>query len=137
MGPQGSPHASRSRLGWIAWNVIHSGSSGGYVSNRADVMAIEHLEDTRNLEKLYQKSMLLDFPERVIDEKPEYSIEDRKFLSMMSNSKNVTDGHYEFCLPFKEPPNLPNNHSQALQRLSGLKKKFRSNSQFHEDYNKL
>ena len=136
VGPRGTPYASRTRLGWITWNVIRPGSCRINVSNRADVLAIQDLENTRNLETLYRKSLQIDFPESCI-EKPEHSVEDRKFLDMMSKSKNFTDGHYEFCLPFREPPNLSDNRSQALQRLNSLKRKFQINPKFKADYTKF
>ncbi|XP_026042791.1 uncharacterized protein LOC113033320 [Astatotilapia calliptera] len=46
------------------------------------------------------------------------------------------DGHYEMPLPFKgsSPPMLPNNKRLAEARLQHLKRKLRSNRQYHDHY---
>jgi hypothetical protein len=137
VGPPGTPHAARTRLGWVAWNIVRSIGQKIHVSNRADVVAIERLEESKSLEKFYRKSVTLDFSERRADEVLEHSIEDRKFLSKMSNSKILDNGHYQFILPFRESSNLPDNHLHAIQRLHSLKKKLSTNTQFHTDYTKF
>jgi len=43
--------------------------------------------------------------------------------------------HYEIPLPFRENNvQLPNNHSQAVQRLHGLKKRLQSDMQYRAEY---
>jgi len=89
----GPPYASRIRLGWILWNVIRPVPSKINIPNRADVVAVQCVENAIYLEALYQKSLQIDFPETSI-EKPEHSVEDRKFIGMIPRSKYFSDGHY-------------------------------------------
>ena len=43
--------------------------------------------------------------------------------------------HYEIPLPFRESNvQLPNNRSQAVQRLHGLKKRFQGDTQYRAEY---
>ena len=43
--------------------------------------------------------------------------------------------HYEIPLPFRESNvQLPNNRSQAMQRLHGLKKRFQGDTQYRAEY---
>jgi hypothetical protein len=135
IGPPGTPYASRTRLGWIPWNVSRTGQADHIVVNRADVIAIERVQDLRDLNTLYMKSVNLDFPERITEDKPENSQEDKLFLEKVTKSIRVVNDHYEFCLPFRNQfPALPNNQTLALQRLKSLHKKLTLNPQFHEEY---
>jgi hypothetical protein len=138
-GPPGSPHAVRTRLGWITWNVVRGTSNCiniemRHLVNQAEVTAVGELEDLERLDRLVRSSINLDFPERGIEE-TEYSQEDKRYMKIMEKSIHVKDGHYEMKLPFRrENIQLPNNHSQALQRLSSLRNKMKKNSKFHQDY---
>ena len=68
IGPAGSPHATRSRLGWIVWNLVRNSPNEivSAVVNRAHVETINVIEDRNNLDYLVQKSMNMDFPELLI-----------------------------------------------------------------------
>jgi hypothetical protein len=134
-GPSGTPHVSRTRLGLVAWNIIRPNNTGSTLSrvNRADVI-IHDFQCCRELDKSYQKGLALDFPEKSRDEILEPSRDDKLFITKMENSKQMTNGHYEFCLPFKHCTELPANKTQALQRLASLKKKFAAKPKFHSDY---
>lgn len=135
-GPTGSPHATRSRLGWIVWNLVRNNEeiesySTGIV-NQAQLTAIQ---ESSNLEKLVHKSMNMDFPERLLDDKRENSIEDNYFLEQVNESVSFENGHYYIALPFRNKHvKLPNNASQGLQRLKGLKSKMTRNPKFKDDY---
>ncbi|XP_064635761.1 uncharacterized protein LOC135492944 [Lineus longissimus] len=53
----------------------------------------------------------------------------------MEESIHQKEGQYEMKLPFRrEDVQLPNNRSQALQRLTSLKHKMKKNPKFHQDY---
>jgi hypothetical protein len=53
----------------------------------------------------------------------------------MADSKEIADGHYQFCLPFKDKfTSLPDNKTMALSRLYSLKKRLTSNDKFAQDY---
>jgi hypothetical protein len=134
-GPRGSPHASRTLLGWIPWNVIRDGSRGNYSVNEVQVKAIQLHHDDKQLEQLYRMSISRDFPEHDSEEKKELSQEDKLFLSKLDKSVHQVDGHYEICLPFrKEEVSLPDNRIQAEQRLKSVQHRMRKDHKFHKDY---
>lgn len=79
--------------------------------------------------------MNMDFPERLLDDKRENSIEDNYFLEQVNESVSFENGHYYIALPFRNKHvKLPNNASQGLQRLKGLKSKMTRNPKFKDDY---
>lgn len=129
-GPRGSPHAIKSVMGWIFWNVIRDRhvSCGQMVHQVA-------AEEVQRLEELVKLSMNLDFPERCIDTKNGPSFEDKLFTQKVSSSLTFKDGHYCMDLPFRnESFQLPNNRSQAANRLVSLKRKMMKNEKFASDY---
>ncbi|XP_033118261.1 uncharacterized protein LOC117117891 [Anneissia japonica] len=120
-GPQGSPYAIKTPLGWVAWGVMKPG-----------VLSASHCT---NLEKIYIESLNYDFPERCIDDKREWSTEDREFMRIMENSCKIVEGHYQVDLPLRNPAvQLPDNLQMVSNRLRGLQKKMEKNPQFKEDY---
>jgi hypothetical protein len=134
-GPLSSPHAARSILGWIVWNVVRNYPSGDISVNRAEVTAILEAEELHQLSQIYQKSVNLDFPEKLTDERKEHSVEDKRFLAKMESSLRLVDGHYEMPLPFRSDDiKLPNNKMQAVHRLTSLQRKLQKNQQFRTDY---
>ena len=142
-GPRGSPHATRSLLGWIAWNVIREEcmdftSPKGFAVNHAEIATYTNLEEMNRLDRMLRQHVEFEFPERTIDDKREHSQEDKRFLDKVSNTIKYNSGHYEIGLPFKGSDIcLPNNRQQAMQRLKGLEKKFTRDKKFHEDYEKF
>ncbi|XP_061191695.1 uncharacterized protein LOC133199905 [Saccostrea echinata] len=132
-GPSGSPHATRTRLGWIVWNVLREVGSGSYDVNK--VTLERYCECDTKLEELVKASINSDFPEHMIAEKKEHSVEDKTFLSQVEKSIKQVNGHYSIGLPFRNNSvSLPNNMIQGLQRLECLKKKMLKNLQFRTDY---
>ncbi|XP_071944668.1 uncharacterized protein [Antedon mediterranea] len=139
-GPAGSPHATQTALGWIAWNVIRNdGSRSGkediLAVNKATISAIQEVEDNRKLEKLVRECINYDFPERTIDDRKEWSQEDRRFMAVVEKSCRLKDGHYQISLPFRSDLNLPDNSEVAVRRLKGLEKWLLRDSKLHSDYN--
>lgn len=132
-GPSGSPHATKTRLGWIVWNVLREGETRTCDVNRVTIE--QYCECDMKLEELVKASINSDFPERVIEDKREHSVEDKKFLSQVEGSISQENSHYSIGLPFRENSvNLPNNMIQGQQRLESLKKKMLKNPQFRNDY---
>lgn len=138
-GPTGSPHATKTRLGWIIWNLVRQDTPETYVVvNRAQLTAISNIEENDKLEQLVKHSMNFDFPERLIDDKRENSVEDNCFLEQVNNTILFENGHYSIALPFKDKNiRFPNNISQGLQRLKGLRSKIIKNPKFKDDYVKF
>jgi hypothetical protein len=138
VGPRGSPHATRTLLGWIAWNVMRNNTEADLMVNRAEVLAIQEAEERSSLNKLYERSMKFDFPEHVIDDKRENSVEDEIFMKCMEKSVEFKDGHYQLDLPFRDESfNFPDNKIQAVQQLHQLERKFLKNTAFYNDYRKF
>ena len=76
----------------------------------------------------------LDFAER--KNGVALSREDRQFLKTVDEGiRHSDDMHYEIPLPFKEGDvQLPNNRSQVVQRLHGLKKRLQGDMQYRAEY---
>lgn len=63
------------------------------------------------------------------------SQEDQQFMNYIRNSAYHTDGHYFIGLPKKKATVImPNNQSVATQRALTLKRKFKRNPVFHQEY---
>ncbi|XP_077978758.1 uncharacterized protein LOC144434177 [Glandiceps talaboti] len=143
-GPSNSPHATRTRLGRIVWNVVRGINSHGTTQpqrqenlpvNKVEVIAVEEIEELKRLDHMVRGAINLDFPECTIDDKRERSQEDKQFTKMVKETTNFIDGHYQIGLPFRNKDmKLPNNEGQAIQRLMGLERGMRRNRKFHEDY---
>ncbi|XP_013856310.1 uncharacterized protein LOC106512188 [Austrofundulus limnaeus] len=125
------PYAIRSHLGWVVnasaedYNDFENGCPSVHV-NRTTVDKIEEL-----LISQYN----YDFNEKSFTEQEEMSREEQKFLDIMDHSAQMESGHYKLKLPFKgEELFMPNNISVALQRIHGLKRKFKRNKDFHKEY---
>ena len=76
----------------------------------------------------------LDFAER--ENGVTLSREDHQFLRIVEEGiRHRDDMHYEIPLPFRESNvQLPNNRSQAVQRLHSLKKRFQGDTQYRVEY---
>ena len=136
-GPRGSPHATKTLLGWVAWNVIRDQNDmpSMYPVNRADIISVQTIENLNQLDYLVRQSINSDFPENIINDKREYSQEDKLFLTKVNDSIHLVDGHYHISLPFKNNDvKLPNNYDQAVSRLNSLKSKLSKSPQLHSDY---
>jgi hypothetical protein len=80
---------------------------------------------TSVLEEQLHQYFNQDFSERLADDKQELSRDDHRFLELADKSVHMVDGHYVLDLPFKDDSvTMPNNRSQAEQRVPMLGKKF-------------
>ncbi|XP_071088902.1 uncharacterized protein [Haliotis cracherodii] len=124
------PYAVRTILGWIVNGLVQESESPSEISvNRTDVLGDEKLD--LQLIGYFNR----EFNERISNDQPEMSRDDKQFLDIMNSSKTLTGGHYQMSLPFKDAQlDLPNNKVQAEQRAISLKKKFKKNENFYEDY---
>ena len=80
----------KTALGWVVNGPIRSlkvdsDASESYTVNRLSVVETEEL-----LRQQYNA----DFPERDCEEKEEMSQEDNKFMSLVSSSAKLVDGHH-------------------------------------------
>ena len=70
------------------------------------------------------------------DNETSLSCEDRKFLDIMETGVHKGEtGHWEMPLPFRRTePKMPNNRSQAVNRLNGLIRTLKRKPQMANDY---
>ena len=126
------PFAVKTLFGWVINGPLDSrlendtyNSLVNVTVNRIDVKLEEQMR--------YQFNH--DFSEKVIDDVPEPSKEDKRFLQFVTNSVCFENGHYTVGLPFKsENVTMPNNRKQAEQRLTSLSRKLENDSEFHDSY---
>lgn len=126
------PYAVRTPLGWVVNGLMNEATCEGHGSHSCITMNRISIRDVNALLiKQYQQ----DFPELAVEEKSEMSVEDKRFMSIMENSKEIRNGHYYLPLPFKENDiTMPNNYQQAHQRVMSLKRKLEKNEQYHREY---
>lgn len=118
---ENGPYAVETKLGWIVNGILnkdsHEGSTLNHIfSNRMSVV---------NLQDLLIQQYNHDFPEQGSNEKTKISIEDKRFVDVVSSSAKIKDGHYQLKLPFKQnETSMPNNRQLAEQRALSIRRKF-------------
>ena len=126
------PYAVYTLLGWVIngplRDTAHPEDSPSVIVNRVQVEP--------SLEHQMQQYFKQDFSERhVFTTEKALSVEDRRFLEMVDQGTVLHEGHYEICLPLRDPSApLPNNRPLAVQRLKSLQRKFNSNDVFKKKY---
>ena len=132
-GAADQPWAQRTDLGWTVSGRLCERLGSGRTHLNCNKTNISSSE----CDKFFDIKDLFVTTEH--DEEPAPSIDDRKFISIMTKGfKFDDDGHVELPLPFRHgPPLLPNNTSLAMGRLQSLLKSFRKNPQLEEDYFKF
>ncbi|XP_038152621.1 uncharacterized protein LOC119790925 [Cyprinodon tularosa] len=154
-GEENQPYAQKTDLGWsiISYcDLVDAGSDVIGVSHRITVkQVIPETEPTMKLKNKVHyicktqvkevtgpdviKALEADFTEKAVEE-TSISQEDVCFIRKLQEGiKQKQDGHFEMPLPFKnDRPNLPNNTSCAMQRLSSLKRRFIRDQRYYSDY---
>ena len=122
-------YAVRSKLGWAIIGKRYLNDSETKVDvNFVNTAADQLLE--RQIECLWTVDNV-PLPKRSVP----LSKEDRYALQVMKGSKNFVDGHYEIALPWRpESPQLQDNRTQALSRLTSLKKRLEKDHNFKDKY---
>ena len=124
----GGPYASRTRIGWVVNAPLGSYHQGSHATSffvKADTELQQMVEDYYNL----------DFNESIVDNRAGLPQDERCFLARVEESTLLKDGHYEILLPFKDRQYpVPNNHIQAEQHASSLKKRLEENPKLLDDY---
>ena len=132
------PFAVRLRHGWTIHGPIkvNRQSTGEITANRIMVKPVEKVKEI--MTPLVLDMFERDFCEYANAKYPGeqgLSQEDQRFLQVVENGLEFTDGHYVIPLPFKNDHTfMPNNQVQALKRASSLKKKMLQNAQYCTDY---
>lgn len=128
------PYAVRTALGWTVNGPLrdHTDIDSETCSQ---AQATVNRISVENVEQLWLQQYNQDFPERLCDEKLEMSQEDQQFMTCVSSSTYHADGHYVVRLPKRKAVvTMPNNHSVAVQRALTLKRKFKRNPVFYQEY---
>ena len=156
-GPRGAPWAQKISLGWTIIGQMCLDLAGGPVHVRACRTSLfaansrEMSTETSNYEFLpcpnqfkvkdsflEKKKTLTDdvFTTSREDNDVSLSCEDRKFLDIMETGVHKNEqGNWEMPLPFRcKNPHLPNNRSQAVNRLNGLIRTLKRKPQMAKDY---
>ncbi len=126
------PYAVKTALGWVVNGPLHSCSSmneTGLISVTANRISMEKIKD------LLIRQYNHDFPEKEYEEKREMSVEDKTFMSIVTSSVELKNGHYHLPLPFRDKEAiLPNNYEMAAQRTLNLAKRFKKDPAYANEY---
>ena len=126
--PSTAPYAVRTVLGWTIQGPVKKSGRGAFVNF---VGNSTELELHQKLEKFWK----LDFGEELMCDVKGTSVEDRRAVSVMEETINKVDGHYEMAIPFRQKPvNLPDNRSLAEVRLSSLGKRLSRDARLCKKY---
>lgn len=126
------PYAVRTILGWTINGPLRG---GGVSKTNAWTKVTVNRISVAKLDELWQLQFKQDFPDAGQCEDIEMSKDDHKFISMVSHSAELENGHYSVCLPVKnEKLHLPNNRSVAEQRALNLKKRFSRDEGYYKEY---
>ncbi|XP_074649022.1 uncharacterized protein LOC141904335 [Tubulanus polymorphus] len=134
-GPAGSPYATRSRLGWITWNITRMDQRSG--SKPVNRTWNTEESDLKFIESRLKETFNFDFPEKRINDKKEWSHEDQEFMNTIQKRITFRDGHYEIPLPLKSNVKLPCNKSLAVSCLNSLKRKLLNDEKLCNEYNEF
>jgi hypothetical protein len=127
-GKEDDPYAIRTAVGWGVIGVMDK-NDAPHKSHYAFRTQVEEVSPLKILQMFNT-----DFNERKTNER--FSQEDCRFLEIMSKDIEEKNGHFEMPLPKKGDIHLKNNKASALQRLDGLKRKFRDEC-YRRDYTKF
>lgn len=128
------PYAVKTILGWTVNGPLRAHTSADSENCKYSQATVNRIS-VENVEQLLLQQYNQDFPERLCDDKVEMSQEDQQFMSHMKDSTYHANGHYIIGLPKKKAVvTMPNNHSVAVQRALALKRKFKRNAVFHQEY---
>ena len=129
-GKSNEPYGVRTDLGW---SIVGTRSANGGRSFCRRVVVKEVPVVTMNdIVRVLESDFIENRNAKMTSQ------EDIKFLKIMEEGiKRNENAHYEMPLPFKERPLLPNNRSMALARLEHLRRRFKKDSKYKEDYAKF
>ena len=129
-GPQGSPVAVETPVGW---SLLGPSLSPSFNTN-CQVNFVRKSDD--EIEKMVSDLWDADFQTSTSILNIPHSSEDRAAYGKLTSSVTVTsDGHYQLPLLWKDQePSLPNNIPMAKRRLLSLKKRLSKNPSLKQKY---
>ena len=116
----------KTMLGW-ALNGPMGGAKGAIVNSH-------FVQAVMDLSQQVEHFWSIDGCERLVDDRPAMSFEDKKAIAVWEKSLvHHEDQHYEVAIPFRSnPPVLPPNRVSAEQRLESLKRRLRRDPSLHK-----
>ncbi|KAK3754770.1 hypothetical protein QZH41_007277 [Actinostola sp. cb2023] len=115
-GGKGEPYATRTVLGWVINGPLGRATQSSRSSN--------FIHTDAELERQFRIYCNMEFNDSQYDGKTTMSQDDKQALSIMEETVQLKDGHYEMALPWKHsPPHLSNNKVVAEHRLKLLKRR--------------
>ncbi|KAI8512020.1 hypothetical protein Bbelb_111200 [Branchiostoma belcheri] len=125
------PYAVRTILGWSVNGPLRGASE----DNRTASVNKISLSADQSLEVQLEQYFNQDFSE-VDEDKKELSVQDKRFMDIVSKGTKRVNQHYEVPLPFTERPNptMPKNRPLALHRTKYLKKNLSKDEKYRNDY---
>ena len=125
-GPQGSPAAVRTMLGWVATDRM----PGALGTSTTHVNHISVPTDDLLHQQLEQFWSTESFGTR-FDDEPKGSKEDRRAMKALETSIKLVNGRYQTDLLWKRSETtLPNNRPAAERRLQHIERKLRKDPEF-------
>ncbi|CAC5416723.1 unnamed protein product [Mytilus coruscus] len=130
---ENEPYAVKTQLGW---SVVGYSDT---ISDESSIKGVTHRTSVKELQLCSPKDLInvleSDFAPDMGHLSKQVSQDGIRFLSIMHNSIHQLDNkHLKLPLPFKERPTLPNNKSQAIQRLAHLKRRLINDHKHYEQY---
>ena len=126
----GGPYAVQTLLGWTLNGPLGRPNSSNHTANR--------IQSHANLNLQFERFCEMEFNDSQFSTEKGMSQEDKRALTIMEESAELRDGHYEIALPWKVfPPELPNNKIVAEHRLGLLKKRLIKDPGLHQKYTHL
>ena len=123
----GGPYAVRTLLGWTINGPLGRPTSSRHTANR--------IQSHAHLDLQFERFCEMEFNDSQFSVEKGMSQEDKRALTMMEESAELRDGHYQIAIPWKVfPPYLPNNKAVAEHRLSLLKKRLKRDPELHQKY---
>ena len=130
-GGEREPYAIRTKLGWVARGIMREGE--GPRSHRIHVLAVEESTLDREFKRFWDTEKF--GTEGAESKKKVLSEEDMKASEIVRTGTRPLNPGYEVPLPWKKnPPQFENNKQVAMQRLSGLLKKFAKEPEYETAY---
>ena len=138
---ENDPYAVRSLLGWYVNGPVSNNSSKQVNCNQIQILKTSIDDGAQGYivgERMTRERITPQVVSRMFERKNGVALfrDDRQFLKVVEEGiLHRDDMHYEIPLPFREGNvQLPNNRSQAVQRLHSLKKRLQGDRQYRAEY---
>ena len=123
----GGPYAVRTLLGWTFNGPLGRRNRSRHTANR--------IQSHAHLDLQFERYCEMEFNDSQFSVEKGMSQDDKRALTIMEESAEIRDGHYQIAIPCKVfPPYLRNNKAVAEHRLSLLKKRLKRDPELHQKY---